>query len=48
MSSNTLAQRYVASGWQYYFRVENVNEYLLKGGCMTNILHAAEELGISA
>lgn len=41
--SNSLAQRYVASGWQYSFRDENVNEYLHKAGCMTSTLHAAEE-----
>lgn len=44
--SNSLAQRYVASGWQYSFRVENLNEYLLKAGCMTETHRAADKSGI--
>lgn len=45
--SNSLSQSYVASGWQYSCSVENLNEYLLKAGCMTNTFDAAEKSGIS-
>lgn len=40
--NNSLAQRYVASGLQYSFSVDNFNEYLLRDGFMTNTLYAAK------